>query len=435
MILTKGQEEALAMARKLKEYKTRPFIAVLAGYAGTGKTTMLKVFAEELGYPIIVTPTGKAALRVKEATGLAAKTIHSWLYDPWEDEQTGEVKYTRKNPEEMDTGDGFPVVVIDESSMVNEDLWNEIHDACTVLKQNILIVGDGFQLPPVQKTQQLAERREFSLLSEHFLSDQRVLLTEVMRQALESPIIRASMMIRDGDCTKAIFELPRIRAAAAVEKAAEIVSGGGVVIVHRNETRNRMNSAIRQHLGKPEDRLVAGEPLLVLQNNYRTQRFNGETMKFSHWVDPPGAEHGIDDWIRKQKATSQFGVAMSDYDEKTEKGTKAVLCVQQVLGKLENIHMAAIGKKARILFGGSGEETLFTPMTEEERERALGIPIMHANLGYAMTCHKCQGSEYNQVLVVLEPSVKSGMEEGRRWLYTAITRSKDQCFMSLGSPL
>jgi exodeoxyribonuclease-5 len=437
MVLTQGQEAALAMARRMTEFKDAPFIGVLAGYAGTGKTTTLKYVAEELGYPICIAPTGKAAVRVREATGLVAKTIHSWLYDSKENTETGEVTYSRKDPKDMDTGDKLPLIVIDEASMVGEDLWDDIYDACCVIKHNILVVGDPFQLPPVEKQRgdDLIERREFNLLSSHFEHTQRVLLTEVMRQALESPIIRASMMVRRGQTTEAVFELPRIRVGDLVTKSAEIVAQRGVVICHKNDTRNKMNVAVRRHLQLPDGEIVRGEPLLILQNNYRTNRFNGETMVFDHWQEEPGASHVINDWIRKQKVESRFGVAVCDYDPDSDQSIKTVLAVSQVFGLLENVHKVPIHKTARVLFGGDGlvDGVDLASLTATQREALLGFPMMHTNFGYVSTAHKAQGSEWDHVMVVVEPTVRLRKTEGLRWLYTALTRAKTNVTVCLGA--
>lgn len=434
MILTNGQEQGLAMARKLKEYKKEPRLAVLAGYAGTGKTTLLKMVAEELGYPIIVAPTGKAALRVKEATGVTAKTIHSWMYDAKEDENTGEVSFSRKGPDELDVGESH-ILVIDEASMVYEELWDDIYDSCVMMKMNILIVGDPFQLPPVQKSRDsMGNEREFNLLSEKFTYHERVLLTEVVRQALESPIIRASMMVREGDPAMAVFQLPRIKPSELVDRAAAMVRLGGVAICHRNETRNKLNVAVRRSLGKPDNQIQAGEPLLVLQNNYRLMRFNGESVQFQGWIDEPAGEHKIKDWIRKQEAVSRFGVAQLEPTE-ADPRSHAILCEEQVFGRLGHLSDPPIVKTARTIFGRS---CIVTPeeaalMSPEDREQALGYPFLHANFGYVMTCHKSQGSEWNNVLVVLEPSLRMNDADGKRWLYTAITRAKESVTLCLGA--
>ena len=75
MELTNCQQKAMAMVGRLMAREGYA-MAVLAGYAGTGKTTMLKQIAEAYGVPRVIAPTGKAAARVKEATGIGASTVN-----------------------------------------------------------------------------------------------------------------------------------------------------------------------------------------------------------------------------------------------------------------------------------------------------------------------------------------------------------------------
>src|SRR3954466_1103792 len=88
-----------------------PTVTVNTGYAGTGKTTLLKVLANEIGSPLFLTPTGKAALRLKEATGFEASTIHRWMYRAEEDKRSGKMAFVRKPTEEIDRPSNKLIVV------------------------------------------------------------------------------------------------------------------------------------------------------------------------------------------------------------------------------------------------------------------------------------------------------------------------------------
>lgn len=442
MQLTRGQSEGLKMVERLKrapDDKGPPKISVLAGYAGTGKTTLLRRVPEVLGgLPMVVAPTGKAAIRVREATGIAAKTIHSWLYDPEENPESGEITFNRKGPMDLQRGE-VQVLVIDEASMVGEDLWDDIHDACAMMHMNILLIGDPFQLPPVEKKPSAAGYYDdptppFNLLSEHFKYTERTLLTEIVRQALDNPIIRASMLIREGQVAKAVSGMPKLFPAQVLEKAAEIIKDGtGALIVHKNETRNRMNLAVRAALKKPQAQIAPGEPLLVLQNNYRLSRYNGELVRFESWIDPPGAEHHIKDWIRKQEMKTPFGIAQLELNQLDTWG-QAALAVEQVFGRMAHIAGPPIEKVVKILYGKSVSQYEIHTMTRDELNRAMGQPLLHANFGYCLTCHKSQGSEWDKVIISLEPTIRMQTEEGYRWIYTAITRAKEQAWINIGGP-
>jgi exodeoxyribonuclease V alpha subunit len=114
--LTDGQQAAMDMVAKLMKAPP-PMPAIITGYAGTGKTTMLKAIASMYGNPVILAPTGKAALRVQEATGITALTMHRWLYHPKENENTGEIDFRLKDLAMIEcTENGL--VIVDEASMV-----------------------------------------------------------------------------------------------------------------------------------------------------------------------------------------------------------------------------------------------------------------------------------------------------------------------------
>lgn len=439
MILTKDQEKALAMIGRLKRDPNNrsdpPMIAVLGGYAGSGKTTLLAKAQEVLGgVPMVVTPTGKAAIRVREATQIAASTIHSWLYDVDDNPMSGELMFNPKETMQIKRGE-VGVLVIDEASMVNQSLWNDVLEACRRCGMNILIVGDPFQLPPIPDRRSAEIDSDFSLLSPNFPANERVLMTEVVRQALDNPIINASMLIRNGQIAKAVSNMPKLFPAQVLDKAAEIIGyGDGALIVHKNETRNRMNVAVRKALNKPEFQIQPGEPLLVLQNNYRLSRYNGEIVTFQNWIEPPGNEHKIKDWIRKQEASSTFGVAQIDTTPLDTWGHVA-LSVDEVFGRLSHIAVPCINKVADILYGVRAMDPYsMSMMSKQEIQEYLGPSFMHANFGYCLTCHKAQGSEWNRVIVSLEPSIRMQTEEGCRWIYTAITRAKEECWINIGGP-
>lgn len=420
MNYTQGQQEAISMVETLAGLQgAKPFVGVLAGAAGTGKTTTVRAIAETLGFPMVIAPTGKAALRVYEATGVKAKTIHSWLYSPNEDENTGEVHWIPKESGKVERGE-TNVLVVDEASMVGPDLWADIYDMCTVLKLNILLVGDPFQLPPVQRP----DAAPFSLLDPSLNFWRRVELTEIVRQALESPIIRASILVREGRAAQAIMTLPRVTPQDVVPYASHLYKTGGTTICHRNETRLRLNTWVRGALGHHPDELAPNEPLLVMQNCHQLEVFNGETLRFNSWVEAPVGVHTIKDWIRKADATSRFGLASVG-----ESGV-AILAEAGVLGKLQHIHPLPIRKQAHRIFPAK----IDTGRVDFNGDPVLRYqPVLNAQLGYIITAHKSQGSEWPNVLVVVESSIRHHTEEGRRWLYTALTRAKESVAVSLGS--
>jgi exodeoxyribonuclease-5 len=400
--LTAKQDEARRKIAALAGKKfDRPYVFRLRGCAGTGKTSTLKSVHEELGDFIAVAPTGKAALRISEATGIPAGTIHRWLYTPTKDAR-GELKLTKKKMEQYHVPDSR-LIIVDESSMVDMQLWEDLFEVCQILQMNIVVVGDGFQLPPVTKGK---DGEYFNLMDDAFLCDDGVDLTEVMRQALESPIIRASMLIRKGDVSEALWGIPRVLERELNEKCVETFnSGDGAVICHKNVTRHTFNANMRSAMFGPDAPLTAGEPLLVLKNNYKIEPnlFNGEIVTFNGWTAPPKDGVSVVNFYQKLQGTATIGLAtVGEYKAET------ALAVEEIAGspELEKLGADSIGNAAKGMYGKN-------------------TPFLSCNYGYTLTCHKSQGSEWKNVLVVVEPSVAVNSYLGRRWLYTACTRAKE----------
>lgn len=395
--LTDGQSKALEMAKALVcKPHDRPHIGVLRGVAGTGKTTMIRVLANELGELAIIAPTGKAAVRVTEATGLGASTVHRFIYTPHEDPLSGQVNFTRKSLEEM-VAPASGVIVVEEASMVGKQMWEDIYHVAEQLRCHILAVGDPFQLPPVED--RLEDGVQFGLLLPNFKFDLQADLTEITRQALESPIIRASMKLRNGEAGEAVMELPRVPVAQMLDKHLELLDHNGVVICHRNASRFELNRRIRERKALSDKTVHEGEPLLVLRNNYQLQRFNGEVLRFDSWDKPPGKQWEIYDRWKQIAEHGAFGLGVVE-------GVKCGLVPKAIFGNLENIGVNSIEMVARAALGPD-------------------VPYLHCSFGYTLTAHKSQGSEWNDVMVVVERSVQPYTRDGCRWLYTAVTRAKE----------
>lgn len=394
--LTSGQEQALQMVKKLSaQPHDRPRVGVLRGYAGTGKTTLIRVLAQEVGALEIVAPTGKAAVRVTEATGLSAGTIHRLIYKPTKDEFTGEMKFSRKDPDELQHPESG-LLVVEESSMVNEQVWDDLYEAARVMGCHILCVGDPFQLPPVEDMKR--EGVEFGCLLPNFRFDYEATLTEITRQAMDSPIIRASLKMRSGRADEAVMELDRVAPRDVFAEQLRLLQTDGVVICHRNITRHALNTEVRKAKQLPEKTLAEGELLLVLKNNYELNRFNGEVLKFDGWKRTPSRQWQIYDRYKDKEDSASFGLASVE-------GTEVVLVPKAVMGGLDHLGISAIEQVAKTAIGKE-------------------YSYLHANFGYTLTAHKSQGSEWNDVLVIVERSVRPFTRDGMRWMYTAVTRAR-----------
>lgn len=401
--LTEGQQRALDMVIRATQ-SHEPAVCVVGGYAGTGKTFLVRTIAEECGTPRIITPTGKAALRVRELTGLDASTIHRWLYKPMEDRDTGVIKFHRAALDEIEIP-ASRIVVLDEASMVGADIARDVFQVCKDLYLTLVVVGDLFQLPPVVPP----GSPPFSLLSPGFaqsIGAERVELTEILRQAQDSPIIRASMRLRQGERMGALQEIPFLGVDQLWTAAYQVFQAGGITVCHKNATRFQLNAGLRQMFGYSGMELPQpGEPLLVLKNNYDLGYFNGETVLFEKWVKAPADRETIRDRYKNITEYVKFGCA-------TVGDCRAIMAVEELHGRLSSgLSTISRGGKKWALREGvwTGDQV---------------ASQLHANFGYCYTAHKSQGSQWPYVLVILESSIRLNEEEGRRWTYTAITRAE-----------
>lgn len=408
--LTQGQEQGLHLTRRMMA-SDGYICGVIVGYSGTGKTTLVKVIGHEHGTPMVITPTGRSAIRVHEATGLTARTVHRWIYKPIVDDQTGIVRYDRRGGNDIEIPSSR-LVVLDESSMVGPELWRDIRNVCAQHDLKLLVIGDGFQLPPVQPR----DAKPFSVLTPEFsveLGAERVEMNEVLRQAQDSPVIRASMALRAGWGVRAFDELPKCDLSNFGQWALATHRQGGITICHKNATRFQLNAMFRTSLGIYDEMPQPGEPLLVRKNAYEVGLMNGEAFNFTGWHQEPVQHERIYDRYKQIEESARFGSTRVN-------DTIATIAVEELNGRL------AAGPTAIEISAGrwARSENLYAG------DRIASH--LHVQYGYAYTAHAAQGAEWPWVLVVIEPSVRLDTEEGRRWAYTATSRSRQMTGVFLG---
>jgi len=404
--LTDAQEKVLEMAIELKKdaLSGDPSIGILTGFAGTGKTTVIRSIFKHLRGATVLAPTGKAAQRVRQHAKVPAKTIHSWMYFPHEDPKTGVMAWERK-PQEVMEKEFTPLIVVDEASMLDEELWNDLLSSAIELGSSIMLVGDPAQLPPVNGG------GKFDIFSESFEVDYRCHLGTVLRQALDSPIIRASMLIREGKTNEGLALLYHIQPRQLNEHIDWTLENGGVVLCHANATRHRLNAQARGRRGyTPDSEIRDGEPLLIMKNNQRANVFNGEVIRFHGWEKLTTKRYKAVDDVLKAEGNTRFGVGVIGEPVGRMPARRAFLAEGEVYGQMDRIRHTVLMKS----LGAACKELDTKPDM---------FAFLQANLGYALTCHKAQGSEWDNVLVHLDRTVNL-MEEPERWIYTAVTRAK-----------
>ncbi|MEM6413848.1 MAG: AAA family ATPase [Pseudomonadota bacterium] len=356
------QDDALkAVDRWLQKGESQVFR--LFGYAGVGKTTLARHFAENVsGEVAFAAFTGKAAHVMRQKGCVGATTIHALIYRPSGDEpeQEGELMFSIRRDAPASKTD---LIVIDECSMVDEELGRDLLS----FHKPVLVLGDPAQLPPVKGGGFFTE------------GDPDFMLTEIHRQAADNPIIQASMDIRQGLDPRADGDRLRIVPRDVLE--TDDVTGADQVLVGTNRTRKRYNDRIRSLRGHEDRYPEAGEKLVCLRNNKRKGLLNGGVWTVTLRQSPRGRR-------------ARMVVAPEDGDGPGEKPVSIT------------VPMA--------MFTDGPDKVPF-----EERRGADEF-----DYGYALTVHKAQGSQWNNV--VLFDESRAFREHRSRWLYTAVTRAAEK---------
>ena len=361
------QASAIDAVGKWLADKSGPQVFRLFGYAGSGKTTLAKHMAEGVdGEVLYAAYTGKAALVLRKKGCIGASTIHSLIYKAVEDPITGHTEFVI-NP---DSSVAFAaLIIIDEISMVGTDLGPDLLSFGT----KILVLGDPAQLPPV--------KGEGFFMS----GEPDVMLTEIHRQAAENPIIRMSMDIREGRGIAAgQYGDSRVvrRADLDKEEFRALVLQADQMLCGLNRTRQTFNTryrAIKGIAGKKEAwHPTSGDRLVCLKNNRNKGLLNGGL-----WA--------IDQIRVDGKA---FKMIVTSIDEPDVMGVEVKVPFEFFQG---------------------------TEKSMDWRDLKRADQFCH---GYALTVHKSQGSQWDNVLLYDESHVFR--EDAAKHLYTGVTRAAER---------
>lgn len=225
----------------------------LAGYAGTGKTTLAKHLAESAGRVCFAAFTGKAALVLRSKGCVGAKTIHSMIYK-LKDPESPVPEFVLDRDGDVKDAD---LVIIDEVSMVGEDLGRDLLS----FGKKVLVLGDPGQLPPV------SGEGFFTKNTPDFM------LTEVHRQAADNPIIAMTMAVREGkSLSRGTYGDSRVIGTGDIDSAD--VLAADQILVGKNATRRRYNARLRQLLGR-QGIFEKGERIVCLRNKAQVGLLNG----------------------------------------------------------------------------------------------------------------------------------------------------------------
>ena len=378
------------------------------GYAGTGKTTVIKEIARQTGDNVLYAAfTGKACLVMQKMGCDGARTIHSAIYQP-RSELVAEAKELRKWLENAppstveqeaatrkwgtadlpmlerklaalrDSIEAGPewilreriapkpaIIIIDECSMVNEELALDLMS----FRHPIIVIGDPGQLPPVRGAGFFTA------------AEPDAMLTEVHRQALENPITRmATTVRRDGACRLRLGAYGESRyVSQPLAASTDLLLTADPILCGMHRTRHACNAAIREALGYRGNIPMPGEKLLCCRNDKLLRLLNGSMWRVVE-CEPEGRDL-----------------------------LKAKIVPWEDDGAEREVTMHAdpfVGREV---------------MPEDK------FDAQEFDFGYAITVHKSQGSQWSHVAIINDGfGTWQGDGLHDRWIYTGITRAQDR---------
>jgi len=416
---------------------------LLTGYAGTGKTTIVASLVKSLPIlgkrSILLAPTGKAAKVLSKYSKKSASTIHKKIY--WiRTNKKGNTYITLKENTHTNT-----VFIVDEASMIpgdsdsgfaNRSLLNDLIEYINNGEDcKLILIGDTAQLPPINLNISPA-MDEYFLASKYKKEVITKKLTQVVRQKKNSEILKNATALR-GQIAREDFSFPkfktntdviRIETGEDLQDALETAySQCGIynttVICRSNKRANLYNQQIRTKIRWQEESVSNGDILMVVRNNY----FWMEKKKNTDFI----ANGDNIEVIRILEYIECYGFHFAKANIKLIDANNNIhLEVILLLDTLSSNNPSLTNKEYHKLYD---EVCLDYKGEKDIKQKVKNNPFFNAlyvKFAYAITCHKSQGGQWENVFIDLGYFNKNMLDKSYfRWLYTAITRSSNKLYL------
>jgi len=444
--LNKNQELALDYIISFIENKKNNNIFLLKGYAGTGKTFIISNIVKNLWKVkksvVLLAPTGRSAKVISSYCNKEAYTVHKEIFYT-KNNFSGSLEFTLKINKHKNT-----LFVIDEASMISTNrndgvglfsqslLDNIVKYVYSGFKCKLLIIGDTAQLPPVKSEISYALDSEF-LENEYEKEVISVELTDVIRQQKESGILSYATSIRNkienNYFDDISFDFNPFKDIINVEDGEHLMNliqdsynKYGVeetaIIVRSNKRANLYNKAIRDKILTNENLINVGDLLMVIKNNYfwlnnkKDIGFiaNGDIIKIEEIFEIKNI-YGF--------KFAEVRISMVDYPK--IRPFETVLILDSLYINSPALDFNTMNKLYQEVL-----KDYMNVKTKYKRHLAVKnnsfFNALHVKFAYSFTCHKSQGGQWSSIFLEF-PYLPNGMDKDFfRWLYTAITRSKNK---------
>lgn len=390
-------------------------VASLTGYAGTGKTHLLRHIVDRYGPEFndtyLMAPTHKAAEVLGRRTGYDVQTIHSAFGMRPKPDGKGGYKF-------VPTGDGprkfvwGSLLAIDEGSMIPTKLYNMIMESADAHNLSVVFSGDPAQLPPVNENPSPA------------LSHDGYKLEEIVRQEKGNPIIETSMMVREEDNYRFETRVNDDKGVFVVDDRMKLVEQAfesfdtdiyerrgdyARVLAYRNDVVETYNDVFRSMLyGDSGDQfvegewLVATEPWFGVDDEYQSPIIQNSE-EFIVEGKKPSSLYGFDTW----QLEISSGPDAEDY---------------RYIEVLNRDEIPRYEKKLNDLAEAAKDDGSKWRKYYDYKES-----FAHVDYSYAMTVHRAQGSTFTRTFVDMEDvSTCPNPHEIQRLKYVAVTRASEK---------
>ncbi len=429
--------------------KSKEDLFLLKGYAGTGKTTIIATIVKNLWKlkksALLLAPTGRAAKVISNYTNKEAFTIHKKIYIPKTD-KSGKTSFVLGPNKYKDT-----LFIVDEASMISDNsnqshifgngalLDDLIKFVYLGYKCKLLLIGDTAQLPPVNLD--ISPALDYSKLELNYSKNvSQIELDEVVRQSEDSGILFNATELRESISNKFFerfeFKLEGFNDIVRLVDGQDILDAISdsysqhgneetALIVRSNKRANLYNQQIRDRILFNDNEITTGDLLMIVRNNY-------------FWIKPSSeagfiANGDIIEVLEVFTLKDLYGfrfaevkVRLVDYPKM--KPFETVLMLDTISLETPSLpYVDGNNLYQEVLKDYENERSGYKKFLAVKKNKYLNS--LQVKFSYAITCHKSQGGQWNNVFVE-QPFLPNGINlDYLRWLYTAITRAKEKLYL------